>query len=113
MSLNASFLALPSTANCQIIRVGVTSSDQFSLVGTGSLSSEIYKPRLTNNYAVVKNSLHAYVGQIASDGVSLDFTSTIRIPMILCIDLNGDIAVDAAYTVWKFGILYEFHQFQF
>jgi hypothetical protein len=106
-------LTIPSesispVAFCQPVQVYLVSANQYLLSNTLTLSSEIYKKRITNVYAVAYNQNGAAVGQLVTQGIQfvLNEISSVSAPFTLCIDIDPTIPIDnITYSTYDFGIL--------
>lgn len=100
--------AIQPLAFCQPIQLYLVSANQYLLSNTLTLTSEIYKKRITNVYAVVYNQNGAVVGQLVTQGIEivLDETYPVSTPFTLCIDIDPTIPIDnITYSTYDFGIL--------
>jgi hypothetical protein len=105
VTIYASPTALASEESCRLVKISLTPNDQFALSGLSALTSEIFKQRITNLYAVARNSLGAVVGQILSDGIGISYDGSTGIPMRVCINVVDDIPREGAYTRYDLAVL--------
>lgn len=72
---------------CQNLGIFFTSSGYFA-VKKNTVSSEIFKPTLVNQFTVVYNAHRAFVGQITSGGFTIEFDDTHldpNSPLMVCL----------------------------
>lgn len=98
VTVYASPTALSADESCKVVRISLTPNDQFALSGLSALTSEIFKQRITNVFAVARNSLGAVVGQILSDAIATEYDGLTAIPMRVCILTVDSIPRDSRYT---------------
>jgi hypothetical protein len=100
--------AVTGTLECALIRLSLSSVEQYATT-QASLTSEIYKPRVSSRYAIVRNSRDAIVGQVVSDGVEATFTNSLgvisKLPMRFCLHTRPEIPIEAEYSTIGFGML--------
>eukprot|EP01122_Echinamoeba_exundans_P014829 TRINITY_DN6807_c0_g1_i1.p1 TRINITY_DN6807_c0_g1~~TRINITY_DN6807_c0_g1_i1.p1 ORF type:complete len:1613 (+),score=228.23 TRINITY_DN6807_c0_g1_i1:46-4884(+) len=105
VTIYASPTALASDESCRVVKISLIPNDQYALSGLSALTSEIFKQRITNLYAVARNSLGAVVGQILSDGIDISYDGSSGIPMRVCINTVEAIPREDSYTRYDLAVL--------